>query len=192
MKLTWLKKLFTGTGTVVLAIYGIIGTVATLLTISGCVTIPVRALSIGGLIVIAIVACSVASIINCYRSLEEESYHPVHEFDTDEGTDYLYIAYTRDIRSDALVALYSKIEKKDKRIGFGIVHNVVQDAKDEYIEIKILNIADKYQTLYSKALQNNKKILKNMYVVPCIYRENIPELAAIMGGNDDAEGESYN
>ena len=182
MKLTWYKKLFTGAGAIVLSIYGVIGTVATILTISGEITIPIRVLTISGLIVIAIIIIRVASIINCHKLLEEESRHPVHEFATDDGITYLYIAYTRDIRNDALVALYSKIDNKNKRIGFGIVNNVSQD---EYIEIKILDIADKYKTLYGKALQNDKRVLKDIYILPRIYRDNISELSSLIGGEED-------
>ena len=191
MKLTWYKKLFSGAGAVILTLYGVIGTVATILTISGSISIPIRVLSITALIVLAIVVTCIATIINCNKVLEEESQHPVHEFFTDDDDKKLiYIAYTSDIRTDALVALYSRIKDKPmpKRIGFGIVRNVYNEHEESYIEIEVLSIYDQYQELYEKALRNDKKILKNMYILPRIYKDSIPELARIIGGDCSAKG----
>lgn len=183
MKLTWYKKLFTGAGTVVLSIYGIVGTIATLLTLSGDIAIPIKVLSICGLFLICLIVFCVASIINCNKLLEEEQQHPVHEFEGDRGKKYLYIAYSRDIHHDALVALYWKTNKKNKRIGFGIVSNV---SEYEYIEIEILFADEKYKNVFERAYENDKRVLKDMYVLPRIYRDNIAVLASIVGGMEDA------
>lgn len=185
MKKNWYRELLKCASSGILAAYGVIGTVATLLTISGDITLPTRVLAISGLFVVAVVISFITSVVNFNKMLNEETHHPVHEFELnpdDDGSVFLYIAYTKDIRTDACVTLYGRIAGKQKRIGYGVVTNVVQD---EYIQIQILHVEDKYEELKNRASQNDKTVLKDMYILPRIYIQSIPELAKIVRGDDN-------
>lgn len=183
----WYTKLFEGAGAKVGYVVGIIGTIATLATVNGSVTLPTKVLAIAGLFFVALVIISIVTIVNCKRILQESRQYPVHEFDPRKNGVYLYITYVSDIHPGALCTLYTKVNGIGKRMGYGIATNY-----DDYnnTEFKILYIEDDFQEKYEKAKNNDKTVLKDLYILPRIYDENVSDLYCILGGDiNDAETE---
>ena len=171
------RILLTGAGAKIGYLFGIIGTIATLWSFKGELTIPIWILTSLGLIYIAVLIMWITSISNYASMIKKPAKYPIHDFTKSRGKRYAYIDFTPDIRYEAIVAIYCVINNRDRRIGFGIVNNIVDD---DYIEIFVLHIDAEYKEIYKKAINNNKQTLKRMYILPRVYKANIPQLSYIL------------
>lgn len=176
----WYSKIFKGAGAKVGYTYGVIGTVATILTVGGEIILPIKVVAILGLSGLALVIFCVMSFINCKRILKETKQYYVDTFEPRAEKVYLYITYVPDIRPGALCTLYAKINGRVKRFGYGIAENYVEN---EYVEIRILDVKKEFSDLYSRAQKNDKTVIKEMYILPRIYEENIVDLYEILRGD---------
>ena len=169
-----LGKLLIKAGSIGGYLVGLVGAVATIWLLDQNYTIELRwivLIAIGG--VVLIYEAIVASI----------------EFDkiSKEGTRFLIISYeknerlccinyTPNLRVGAIVCIYHyQNARRAERIGYGFVSNI---EIGNYVEIEIFDFFPEKQNTFEDICSDSKRITKELYIFPNVYKEDIAKLAA--------------
>ena len=168
-----MKKLFSGVGAIVGYVFGLLGTVVTILTVAGQITIGIKWLIIIGMIVIAAIILALKATIDYSIIAKNGNRFAITTYSSDNGTDYYYTEFSQNLRIGTLVTVYCS-RPMSKIVGYGLVHN---SSPDEYIEVKILHIEPGMKTVFDQSKTNNNKVLRDLYILPNVYVDNIPTIA---------------
>lgn len=168
-----MKKLLSGVGAIIGYVFGLIGTVVTILTVSGKITIGVRWIIIIGMIVIAAIILAVKATIAYSYIAKNGNRFAITTYSSDDGVDYYYTDYSQYLRIGTLVTIYCS-RPMSKIVGYGLVYN---SSPDEYIEVKIVHIEPGMEAVFNQSKTNNNKVLRDLYILPNVYADNIPTIA---------------
>ena len=85
-------------------------------------------------------------------------------------TDYFLLNSEDQLRYDSIVTVYYVGSGKSKRIATGIV---VNPKDDDCTQIEIIKIENDLKDIYERAVNNDTAILRQMYIMPTVYKEDI-------------------
>lgn len=163
-------------------IFGIIGTVVTILTISGTMSVGTRWLVALAFIFLSAIIIALRAIKKLSNVLHNGIRFEIVAYDRNKNKDVYYTNFTNNLRYETLVTIYYSVPMS-KRLGYGIVRNT---SPEEYNEIEILYVEEEFSEVFAQSKTNNGKVLRNMYVLPNTYIEELDMIIAhLKGGNSD-------
>lgn len=99
-------------------------------------------------------------------------------YNQSKGKDLYYTEFSKNLRVGTLVTIYYA-KPMSKKLGYGIIHN---SSVDEYIEIEVIYVDEEFSDVFLQSKTNVRKVLQDMYVLPNMYVEYIPEVMSIFNG----------
>lgn len=174
-----LKKLLKESGNITGYIFGLIGSAVTIWLIPNYVTIKVSWLVIVGFVAIALMVIAIKATIKYVDIAKNGTRFLITAYDNSEGKECYYTEYTDNLRIGTLVSIYYS-EPMSKIVSYG---KVINASTNEYVEIEIYHIKSAMQPIFEQSKTNNKKILRNMYILPNVYFSEIENIAKYIGGN---------
>ena len=164
------------TATIIASVYGFISAIMDIWTISGTTVVLNKILFIISLVLLSSIVVAVLAYLK-YRKIKiNGTTYSIISYGTDRTKKLFYTKYSKNLRCGTLVTIYVKCQTT-KIFGYGLVYN---ENPDEYNEIEILYIYEDVQDIYEQAKTNNPKIIKDMYVLPNTYVDNVSYIANII------------
>ena len=171
-------KLLSKVGAAWAFILGLLGAGATILLLSNPVTI-----TLGWLIILAtffavVVYEAVMATYEYNKIAKEGTRFQVRSYYRDRNQ--CYTNYTPNLRVNEIVCIYhdDPSEKRSKRMAYGFVSNSCL----EYVEIEIFHFMKDREALFETICSDSTRINKELYVLPNIYKEDIPTINSLIKG----------
>lgn len=175
-----MKKMLSGVGAIVGYIFGLIGTTVTILSVSGQISIGVRWIIIAGLFVVATIVLALRATIDYHHISKNGNRFAITAYSSQNGVDYYYTDFSSNLRVGTIVSVYCS-KPMSKIVGYGLVNN---SSPDEYIEVEMMHVKSEMSDIFEQSKTNNNNVLKDLYILPNVYAENIPMIAGFLKQGD--------
>lgn len=172
------KDFFKAAWAVIGYIFGLIGTAVTIFTVSGSFTIENKWFIVITFFFISAIVIATMAVIKYKKIIKEGTRFKITAYGQEKGKDLYYTDYSSYLRVGTLVSIYYN-NPISKILGYGIVCN---SSPDEYIEIGVVHVNDELTGIFTQSKTNTQKVLKDMYILPNVYVENISQINDFLNG----------